>query len=119
MIIKRISDTSSPAGPDKPDEYVLVPITETETLKLGRSVRRRGESTPPAAHDDEEEFYIILGGSGVIESAGTEHPVSAGQVAYIARNEPHSIVCTSDEPLEYLYVGNWPGLEPGEIPSTA
>ncbi len=119
MIIREIADTSHPAGADKPDEYVLVPITETETLKLGRSVRKREESTPVASHPDEEEFYIILKGKGVIRSGEEERPVSAGQVVYIARNEPHQITCMADEDLEYLYVGNWPGRKPGEIPPTA
>ncbi len=119
MIIRAICDTSRPAGADKPDEYVLVPITETETLKLGRSVRKKGESTPTASHPDEEEIYVILKGRGVINSDGKQYPVSAGQVVYIARNEPHQIICTSDEDLDYLYVGNWPGRKPGEIPPTA
>jgi len=119
MIIKDISDKSLPAGADKPDEYTLVPLSATETLKLGRSVRKKGESTPEASHHDEEEFYIILKGSGVIESAGRQYPIQAMQIAYIARNEPHKITCLSDEPLEYLYIGNWPGLKPGEIPATA
>lgn len=119
MIVKQIADTSQPAGADKPNEFVLVPITATETLKLGRSVRRKGEFTPMASHPDEEEIYIILKGSGVIQSGEKQYPISAGYVAYIARNEPHQITCTSDEELEYLYVGNWPGRKPGEIPSTA
>ena len=119
MIIRDITDTSTPAGEGKPNEFVLVPITETETLKLGRSVRKKGESTPMASHDDEEEFYIVLKGAGVIRSGEEEYPISAGQVAFIARNEPHQVTCTSDEPLEYLYVGNWPGRKPGEIPPTA
>ena len=119
MIIRNITDTSTPAGPHKPDEFVLVPITETETLKLGRSIRRKGEATPMASHDDEEEFYIILKGSGVIRSGDEEHEVCSGQAVYIARNEPHQITCTSEEALEYLYVGNWPGRKKGEIPATA
>ena len=119
MIIKAITDISQPAGANKPNEYVLIPITETETLKLGRSMRKKGESTPMASHADEEELYIILKGSGVIDSDEKQYPVSAGQVLYIARNEPHRITCTSDEDLEYLYVGNWPGRKPGEIPPTA
>ena len=119
MIVRAIADTSRPAGAGRPDEYVLIPIAETETLKLGRSVRRKGESTPMASHPDEEEFYVILRGSGVIRSNGEERAVSAGQVVYIARNEPHQIICTSDDDLDYLYVGNWPGRKPGEIPPTA
>lgn len=119
MIIIDIDDTSNPAGPDKPDEFVLIPITETETLKLGRSVRRKGRATPMAAHHDEEEFYVVLKGEGVILSGDAQHHVKAGQAVYIARNEPHQITCTSDQPLEYLYVGNWPGRKPGEIPPTA
>lgn len=119
MIIKDITDTSTPAGPNKPDEFVLVPISETETLKLGRSIRKKGESTPMASHHDEEEFYIVLKGNGYIQSGEEQHPVAAGQIVYIARNEPHQIVYTSEEPLDYLYVGNWPGRKPGEIPATA
>jgi mannose-6-phosphate isomerase-like protein (cupin superfamily) len=119
MIIKDIEDTSSPAGANKPDEYVLVPITETEKMKLGRSVRRKGEATPMAIHDDEEEFYIVLKGEGIIRSDDKEFSIAAGQVAYIARNEPHSIMCTSDEPLDYLYVGTWPDRKAGEVPETA
>ena len=119
MIIKDISDTSHPAGAGKPNEYVLIPITATETLKLGRSLRKRGDSTPMASHSDEEEFYIILRGNGEIQSGEKKYSVGAGQVIYIARNEPHQITCTSDEDLEYLYVGNWPGRRSGEIPATA
>jgi mannose-6-phosphate isomerase-like protein (cupin superfamily) len=87
---------------------MIVPKALTETLEAGLVVRKKGEGTPLASHPDEEEIYIILKGKGRIRVGDEWREVSPNTALYIPRNALHEIQCISEEPLEYIYIANWP-----------
>ena len=93
-----------------PEEKLLFDLPETETLQLGYVSLRPGESNTERSHPDEEEIYLVLGGTADLRLGDEVASVTAGDTVYVPRNTVHQLTCTSAEPLEYLYVANYPDL---------
>jgi mannose-6-phosphate isomerase-like protein (cupin superfamily) len=89
-------------------EKLLINSDETETIAVGYVAVESDESTQTGLHDDEEEIYVILKGKAILSIGDEKREVSMGDVAYVPRNNTHSMKCISEEKLEYLYFANWP-----------
>ena len=53
-------------------------------------------------HKGDGEVYYILSGEGEFNDNGTVVTVKAGDVCWTPDGEGHSLVCTSDETLEFI-----------------
>jgi quercetin dioxygenase-like cupin family protein len=62
-----------------------------------------GSSTASHSHPWEHEIFI-LNGKGVIAGEQGSMPITKGSVVFIAPNEPHCIVNTGNEHLEFICV---------------
>lgn len=63
--------------------------------------------TPIDEHPTFDQLFFILKGTGDV-TVGTEvQTVQATTVVFIPRATKHSVQCTSDEGLEYLYFNIW------------
>ena len=62
-----------------------------------------GSSTASHLHPYEHEIFI-LNGKGVIAGEQGSTPITKGSVVFIAPNEPHCIVNTGNEHLEFICV---------------
>ena len=62
-----------------------------------------GSSTASHSHPWEHEIFI-LSGKGVVAGEEGSIPIAKGSVVYVAPNEPHCIVNTGNEHLEYICV---------------
>ena len=60
-----------------------------------------GGYTPRHSHPYEHEVYI-LAGQGTIAEGETEHPITAGDVIYVAPDDVHQFRNTGAEPLKFL-----------------
>lgn len=55
-----------------------------------------GGNTPYHAHDSEHLNYIIEGEGALVDEAGNQHPVKAGDFGFVKPNEKHQYRNTSD-----------------------
>lgn len=62
-----------------------------------------GSSTPSHSHPFEHEVFI-LNGKGVVVGEEGSIPIGKGSVIFIAPDEPHCIVNTGNEHLEFICV---------------
>jgi len=60
-----------------------------------------GSSTASHSHPYEHEIFV-LNGKGVIAGAQGSTPIGKGSVVFIAPDEPHCIVNTGNEHLEFI-----------------
>ena len=63
---------------------------------------KRGDEVGWHVHNGDGEIYYILAGEGDFNDNGTVVKVRAGDVCWTPDGEGHSLVCTSDEPLEMI-----------------
>ncbi len=91
-----------------PYANMVIPREWTETIAMGYNKRLSGGVLETETHNNEEEIYIVMRGEGILVLDGVEFSIAAGEAAYIPRDKEHGIICTSEEPLEYLFVANWP-----------
>jgi quercetin dioxygenase-like cupin family protein len=66
-----------------------------------------GASTPSDAHATFDQIFLILRGTGEVTIAGESSPVAPRDTVFIPQAHPHSVRCTSEEGLEYLYINVW------------
>jgi len=63
--------------------------------------------TPVDQHRSFDQLFFILKGTGEV-TVGTEiQAIEASTVVFIPQGTKHSVQCTSDEGLEYLYFNVW------------
>jgi len=62
-----------------------------------------GSSTASHSHPFEHEIFI-LNGKGVVAGEQGSIPIGKGSVIFVAPNEPHCIVNTGNEHLEFICV---------------
>jgi len=62
-----------------------------------------GNSTPSHSHPWEHEVFILTGKGVVVGEQGAT-PIVKENVVFIAPNEPHCFVNTSNEPLRFICV---------------
>ena len=67
------------------------------TLPVGAGI---GEHT----HIKETEYYYILSGTGIVDEADGEKPVSPGDIVITGDQESHGIRNTGDTPLVFMAV---------------
>jgi quercetin dioxygenase-like cupin family protein len=80
-------------------------LAETEGFESGCVTRLPGTSGHEHSTKSWREMLIVLKGEGeVIIGGGEPLAIRAGSVAYIPPNTIHQIHCTSDVPLQYVYV---------------
>lgn len=53
-------------------------------------------------HEQTEAYYVLSGG-GVVNLAGTEHPVSAGAIVFAPGSSEHGIRNTGTQTLRFFY----------------
>ena len=69
-----------------------------------RCVFQPGDSIGHHVHATNGEIYYVLEGDLVINEDGTEHTLSAGDVAFTANGASHSVVNKTDRPAVMLAV---------------
>lgn len=92
----------------KTGNRMIVPREITETLAAGLVTRQKGGKTRLDSHPDEEEIYLVLKGKGRVRVGDEIREVGPGTAVYVPRNSLHQMECISEEPLEYIYIANWP-----------
>ncbi len=65
------------------------------------------QSTPQDHHASFDQLFFILKGTGEVTVGTESRPVKAATVVFVPHATPHSVQCTSDEGLEYLYFNVW------------
>ena len=57
----------------------------------------KGKTTPLHLHESFDETICVVAGEILVHVDGSEHPASAGAVAFVPRGTPHAFLVTSDE----------------------
>ncbi len=65
------------------------------------------QATPQDHHASFDQLFFILKGTGDVTVGAESRPVKGATVVFIPQATPHSVQCTSDEGLEYLYFNVW------------
>lgn len=63
--------------------------------------------TPLDQHLSFDQLFFILKGTGEVTVGSETQAIQAATVIFIPRATTHSVRCTSDEGLEYLYFNVW------------
>ena len=66
-----------------------------------------GQETPVDQHANFDQIFILLEGAGNLMVGDARRDVFTGDVCFIPRCTPHSIGCTSNGVLRYLYINVW------------
>jgi len=90
------------------DYRMLIPRDITDNFESSLVRLKKGSITPPHTHPDEDQIYIILSGEGEISLNGKLFKVMPHSIVWIPRNTEHTIKCTSNDSLEYVFVAVWP-----------
>ncbi len=69
---------------------------------FSRNVILPGSSIGFHPHEKDMEAYYILSGEGIFNDNGVEHPVKAGDVAFTAVGQSHSLRNNGDKNLELI-----------------
>ena len=83
-------------------------VVATEATMYGKNrlfnpgYLKKGDEVGWHVHNGDGEIYYILAGEGDFNDNGTVVKVRAGDVCWTPDGEGHSLVCTSDEPLEMI-----------------
>lgn len=65
------------------------------------------KATPVDQHGSFDQLFFILKGTGIVTIGTETQAVQAATVIFIPQAVTHSVECTSDEGLEYLYFNVW------------
>ncbi len=65
-------------------------------LSVGLYVLEAGATDPQSPHS-EDEIYYIVSGSGMVQVAGEDRPVSAGSVIYVDEQVEHRFHSITEE----------------------
>lgn len=60
-----------------------------------------GGNTPLHSHPYEHEVFV-LEGNGIVREGDVEHPISKGDVIYVAPDDVHQFKNVGDSPLKFL-----------------
>ncbi len=63
-----------------------------------------GQSIQSHYHTDFEEIYYILSGYGIMAIEDEKQEISRGDVVYIPRLAPHTLLNTAEVPLRFITV---------------
>lgn len=86
---------------------MLLPRDVTGSVEVVWERLEPSQGTPQDKHPSFDQLFFILKGTGEV-TVGTEtREVKAATVVFIPQNTHHSVKCTSDEGLEYLYFNVW------------
>ena len=75
-----------------------------------------GGHTPKHNHPYEHEVFV-LEGDGVVLEGDTEHPLTAGDVVYVAPDEVHQFRNTGSQPLKFLCLVPNAAQRPQNVPA--
>jgi len=71
------------------------------TNRILRGILLPGASIGEHLHDVNCEILFVVDGEGTLIDDGVPSPISKGQCAYCPKGHRHSLVNTSDDPLEF------------------
>jgi len=63
-----------------------------------------GGATPHHRHDFPHLVKIETGRGVAVDADGNEHPLAAGDYAYVGPDEAHNLKNTGDEPFEFICI---------------
>lgn len=91
---------------------MILSRNHTRSVEVVWEYLEPGISTPLDQHSSFDQVFLVLKGTGEV-TIGTEvAPVREHDTIYVPRQTLHSVRCTSDCGLEYLYINVWPGKIP-------
>ena len=71
-----------------------------------------GTSTPLDKHSSFDQVFVVLKGSGEVTIGADVAAVGEQDTVFVPKQSLHSVRCTSDKGLEYLFINVWPGTIP-------
>ncbi|RPH95233.1 cupin domain-containing protein [candidate division KSB1 bacterium] len=88
-----------------PDSVHYTPLAEADGFESGCVSRQPGSFGSEHSTKSWCEMIVVLKGRGEVLIKGSDPlPIQVGSVAYIPPNTIHQVHCTSDEPMQYVYV---------------
>ena|ERR1035437_7125464 len=93
---------------------MLLPRDITESVEVVWERLELFQCTPTDHHSTFDQLFFILNGTGMVTLGTESRPVKAAMLVLIPRGTQHSVHCTSDEGLEYLYINVWKNGIPDE-----
>ena len=73
-------------------------------VRVSKGTINPGEWPHPPHQHDAEEIIHILSGEGTWFLNGEELPASAGDMVFIASQDPHTLKNTGTEPVEFMVI---------------
>ena len=73
-------------------------------MRVSKGTIKPGEWPHPPHQHDAEEIIHILSGEGTWFLNGEELPATAGDMVFIASQDPHTLKNTGTEPVEFLVI---------------
>jgi len=93
MLVKKLSEAGK-----------LLDLTQTNCLKSGYVIIKRGGEVGEHSTENKEEAIIVLSGKAKIVCEGEERVVGSNSIVYIPRNTKHNVLNENKKDLKYVYV---------------
>lgn len=99
--LPRLSSTRD--GRDRVD-LVTEELFDTTDVRADRITYHPGDTAAAHFHRDCEHVFFILEGCGILHVDGEDHPLTAGDVAHVQRDEVHWFSNPHDENFTFIEI---------------
>ncbi len=86
---------------------MILPRNITESVEVVWERLEPFEGTPSDRHASFDQLFVILKGTGKVTAGEETSLVRPLTVVFIPRGTSHSVLSSSDEGLEYLFINIW------------
>lgn len=91
---------------------MVLPRNHTRSVEIVWERLEPCTSTPLDKHASFDQVFFVLTGTGEVTIGMEVATVGEQDTVFVPKESPHSVRCTSDKGLEYLFINIWPGTIP-------
>lgn len=91
---------------------MILSRNHTRSVEIVWEYLEPGTSTPLDQHSSFDQVFLVLKGTGEVTIGAEVAPVREQDTIFVPKQTLHSVRCTSEIGLEYLFINVWPGKIP-------
>jgi mannose-6-phosphate isomerase-like protein (cupin superfamily) len=91
---------------------MILSRNHTRSVEVVWEYLEPGTSTPLDQHSSFDQVFLVLKGTAEVTIGGEIAPVREHDTIFVPKQTLHSVRCTTDTGLEYLFINVWPGKIP-------
>ncbi len=91
---------------------MVLPRNHTRSVEIVWERLEPGVSTPFDKHANFDQVFLVLKGAGEVTIGAETETIAAMDTVFVPKGSVHSVRCTSDDGLEYIFINVWPGVIP-------